>query len=68
MRVTIAVGAALAAVGLTAIAAAWFDLSFERATVLAPVVVLTAGAAAFLVLLWSKVVWESFRRRRPVDE
>ena len=67
MRAFLIAGAAVAAVGLTAVAAAWFDLSFERAAVLAPVVVLTAGAAAFLVLLWSKVIWESLRRR-PADE
>jgi hypothetical protein len=67
MRVFLIVGAAAAALALTAIAAAWFDLSLERAAVLAPVVVLTAGAALFLVLLWSKVIWESVRRR-PADD
>ena len=34
---------------------------------LAPVVVASAGAIGFLVVLWTKVAWESLRRsRHPV--
>jgi hypothetical protein len=40
-----------------------FDLSWESALVLAPVFVLSAGAAAFLIVLWGKVVYESLRTR-----
>jgi hypothetical protein len=54
----------LACLGLTALAAVLLDLSFERAVVLAPVVVLVAGAAGFLVVLWTRVLWESIRGRR----
>ncbi|MGE5273476.1 MAG: hypothetical protein ACM3QU_06920 [Verrucomicrobiota bacterium] len=53
-----------ACAGLTALAAALLDWSFERAVVLAPVVVLVAGAAGFLVVLWTRVIWESIRGRR----
>jgi hypothetical protein len=53
-----------ACLGLTALAAVLFDLSLERAVVLAPVVVVVAGAAAFLVVLWTRVLWESVRGRR----
>jgi hypothetical protein len=53
-----------ACLGLTALAAVLLDLSFERAVVLAPVVVLVAGAAGFLVVLWTRVIWESIRGRR----
>ena len=59
--VLISLGACL---GLTALAAVLLDLSFERAVVLAPVVVVVAGAAGFLVVLWSRVIWESIRGRR----
>jgi hypothetical protein len=54
----------LACLGLTALAAVLLDLSFERAVILAPVVVLVAGAAGFLVVLWTRVLWESIRGRR----
>ena len=40
------------------------DLSFERAAILAPVLVISAGATAFLVVLWAKVIYESARRSR----
>jgi hypothetical protein len=41
-----------------------FELSLERAAVLAPVIVVAFGAAAGLVVLWAKVGWEALRRRR----
>jgi hypothetical protein len=53
-----------ACAGLDALAAWLLDWSFERAVVLAPVVVAVAGASAFLVVLWARVVWESARGRR----
>ena len=53
-----------ACLGLTALAAVLLDLSFERAVILAPVVVIVAGAAGFLVVLWTRVLWESIRGRR----
>lgn len=48
--------------------AAWlFQWSLEKAALLAPVVVATAGATAFIAVLWTKIVWESLRRaRHPV--
>jgi hypothetical protein len=39
-----------------------FELPLDRAAVLAPVLVLVAGAAAGLVVLWTRVGWESLRR------
>ncbi len=41
-----------------------FELSLERAAVLAPVLVVVFGAAAGLVVLWTKVGWEALRRRQ----
>ena len=55
-----------ACAALTALAAWLLDWSFERAVILAPLVVAVAGALAFLVVLWARVAWESVRaRRRP---
>ncbi len=64
MRPRVLLISLLACLGLTALATVLLDLSFERAVVLAPVVVLVAGAAGFLVVLWTRVLWESFRGRR----
>jgi hypothetical protein len=41
-----------------------FELSLDRAAVLAPVIVVAFGAAAGVVVLWVKVGWESLKRRR----
>ena len=41
-----------------------FEVSLERAAVLAPVIVLAFGAAAAVVVLWAKVRWEALQRRR----
>jgi hypothetical protein len=40
-----------------------FDIKLERAAVLAPVLVVVAGAVAGLAVLWTRVGWESLRRR-----
>jgi hypothetical protein len=40
-----------------------FELPLERAAVLAPVLVVIAGAVAGLLVLWTKVGWESLQRR-----
>ena len=54
----------LATTALVLFAVWLFELSLDRAAVLAPVLVVTFGAAAGLVVLWVKVGWESLRRRR----
>ena len=41
-----------------------FEVSLERAAVLAPVIVLAFGAAAAVIVLWAKVGWEALQRRR----
>ena len=48
---------------LTALAAWILDWSFQRAATLSPVIVLVAGAAAFLFVLWGRVLWESLRKK-----
>ena len=54
---------ALVTVGLVALAVWLFGLSFDRAAVLAPLLVAVAGAAAALFVLWARVGWESLRHR-----
>jgi hypothetical protein len=58
--------AAVAAVvvGLVALSAWLFQWSLEKAALLAPVIVATAGATAFLFVLWAKIAWEGLRRTK----
>jgi len=53
-----------ACAALTALAAWILGWSFQRAATLSPVIVLVVGAAAFLFVLWGRVLWESFGKRR----
>ncbi len=58
---------AVAVAGLAALvlAAAWlFELSLERAALLAPVIVVSFAAVAGLVVLWTRVALESLREAR----
>jgi len=60
-RAALLSGLATAALVLLAV---WiFELPLERAAILAPVLVLVAGATAGLVVLWTRVGWESIRKR-----
>jgi ATP/ADP translocase len=63
MRVRVAVVVVVACAGLTALSAWLLDWSFERAAILSPVVIAVAGAVAFLLVLWTRVAWESLRGR-----
>jgi hypothetical protein len=42
-----------------------FDLAWDSALVLAPVFLLVVGGIAFLIVLWTKVIWDSLRGERP---
>jgi hypothetical protein len=53
----------LVTAGLVLLAVWLFSFSLERAAVLAPVIVVVAGAVAGLVVLWTRVGWESLRRQ-----
>jgi hypothetical protein len=52
----------LVTAGLVLLAVWLFELPLDRAAVLAPVLVVIAGAAAGLVVLWARVGWQSLRR------
>ena len=54
----------LAITGLVVIAVWVTDLSFQRAALLAPVLVIGVAAVAGMVVFWSRVGWESLSRAR----
>ncbi len=57
--------AASAAVTAVVVLTVWLtNLSFQRAILLAPVLVVGVGAVAGLVVFWGRVGWESYRRSR----
>ncbi len=64
MSFRLVLGSAFACAVAVALAAFVFDLRFERAAVLAPVIVVSVGALAALIVLWTRVAWESIRHRR----
>jgi hypothetical protein len=57
--------AASVAVTALVVVAVWVtDLSFQRAVLLAPVLVIGLGALAGIVLFWGRIGWDSLRRSR----
>jgi hypothetical protein len=66
--VSVRVVAASVAVTALVLGASWlFDLSLERAALLAPVLVVGVAAVAGLFVLWGRVGWEQYREsRHPV--
>ena len=60
--------AASVAVTAIVVVTVWLtDLSFQRAILLAPVLVIGVGAAAGLVVFWGRVGWESLRKTHAMD-
>jgi hypothetical protein len=64
VRVRTVVAAAVACVGLTALAAWVFAWSFEKAASLSPIIVVAAGAIAGLLVLWTRIAWESIKETK----
>ena len=57
--------AASLAVTTLVVVTVWLtDLSFQRAALLAPVLVIGVGALAGLVIFWGRTGWESLSRSR----
>ncbi len=57
--------AASAFVTALVVGAVWLtDLSFQRAILLAPVLVIGIGAVAGLLVFWGRIGWDSVRRNR----
>ena len=57
-------GASAAVTALVVLAVWLTDLSFQRAALLAPVLVVGVGAVAGLVVFWGRTGWDSLRRSR----
>jgi uncharacterized membrane protein len=64
MRVLRYAGALVAVLALVSVTAWALSWPFEKAVVLAPVIVVVGAAAVGLVLLWSKVALTSLRESR----
>src|ERR671924_766912 len=63
--VSVRVAATSLAVGVLVLLVVWLtDLSFERAVLLAPVLVVGVAAAAGLLVLWGRVGYQHFRESR----
>jgi uncharacterized membrane protein YidH (DUF202 family) len=58
------VAASVAVTALVVVTVGVTDLSFSRAILLAPVLVVGLAAVAGLLVFWSRVGWESLRRAR----
>jgi hypothetical protein len=56
--------ASVAVTGLVLVTVWLTELSFERAILLAPVLVIGVAAVAGLVVFWGRVGWDSLRRAR----
>ena len=54
--------ASVAITGIVVVTVWLTDLSFQRAILLAPVLVIGVAAAAGMVVFWGRVGWESLRR------
>jgi hypothetical protein len=56
--------ASVAITGIVVVTVWLTDLSFQRAILLAPVLVIGVAAAAGMVVFWGRVGWESLRKSR----
>ena len=64
MRPSVVVLSAVACAGLVLLVAWWFRMSLSQAAILAPVIVVSFGAGAAVVVLWTRVALETIRRKR----
>jgi hypothetical protein len=64
VRLRVVLVASAACLGLAAITALLLDWSFGKAVILSPIIVMVAGAAGFLLVLWTRILVDTFRGRR----
>jgi len=67
MRLSVMLAVAVGSLAVVALSALVFGLSFERAALLAPAIVICVGGAVGLLVLWGKAALEPWRRRRVQD-
>jgi hypothetical protein len=68
MRVSLVLASALACIAAVGLASWLFDWSFTKAAVLAPVIVVSFGAVAALVVFWMRIALDPLIRRRRAQE
>ena len=64
MRVPVVVCSLVVSIALVVLVSWWLDMSIERAVYLAPVIVLSFGALAALIVLWTRVALDPLLRGR----
>ena len=68
MRVPVIAASCAVCVGLVFLVSWWFDMSLSRAAILAPVIVVSFGALAGLIVLWTRVALDPILRRRRGED
>lgn len=68
MRTSLIAASCAVSVGLIFLVSWWFDMSLGRAVVLAPVIVVSFGALAGLIVLWTRVALDPVLRRRRGED
>jgi hypothetical protein len=64
VRVLVAAASTVTAVGLVFLVAWWFEMPLERAVYLAPIIVVSFGALAGIVVIWTRIALDPILRRR----
>jgi hypothetical protein len=64
VRLRVVLVASAACLGLAALTALLLDWSFGKAVILSPIIVMVVGAAGFLLVLWTRILVDTFRGRR----
>jgi hypothetical protein len=68
VRIPVLLAATIGVLGVVALAALVFGLSFERAALLAPAIVICVGGVIALLVLWGKAALEPWRERRAPSD
>jgi hypothetical protein len=64
MRLSVIAASLAVAVGLVFLVAWWFEMPLEKAVYLAPIIVVSFGALAGIVVIWTRIALDPIIRRR----
>jgi hypothetical protein len=64
MRLSVIAASLAVAVGLVFLVAWWFEMPLEKAVYLAPIIVVSFGALAGIVVVWTRIALDPIIRRR----